>query len=88
MCKKVPQHITKLNLFLRFCIYLLTPSLPEMSPKDQRCIYEDVAQSPVIHDHLSKVILVVEKDLVLIYCMAAGWRVYLTLVGKGLIMLL
>ena len=43
-----------------------------------------IAQSPVAHDRLNKVTPVVEKGVALIYNMAAGWRVYLALVEKGL----
>ena len=50
-------------------IYILRPNL--------------LLKSLVTHDQLSKVILVVEKGLVLISDVAAGWRVYLALVGKG-----
>ena len=44
-----------------------------------------IAHSLVAHDHLSKVICIAEKGLVLIYYRATGWRVYVALVGKGLI---
>ena len=54
----------------RMYIYILRPNL--------------LLKSLVTHDQLSKVILVVEKGLVLISDVAAGWRVYLALVGKGL----
>ena len=43
-----------------------------------------IGQSPIAYDHSSKVILVVEKGLVLIYYVATSWRVCLALVGKGL----
>ena len=61
--------------------YKMSPVTKDIYIRPQTKI---IAQSPVTHDHLSKVISVVEKGLVLIYYMAASWRAHLALVGKGL----